>query len=408
MRRVVVSGMELLSPLGLSLKSSLEGIKSNQSGVRYISEWDKYKGLKTRLGAPLPEFTFPEHWALKATRSMGRAALLATLVSERALEQAGIIKDDPLLKSGRLGIAYGSGTGSPEALSHICNLLFDDSTKGITSTTYHKMMSHTCAANIGIFFGIRGRIIPTSSACTSGSLGIGYAYENITSGAQDIMIAGGAEEFAISITAIFDVLYACSLKNEATNDTPSPFDKDRDGLVVAEGACTLILEEREHALARGVNPIAEIVGFGTNSDGYHVTSPLQDTVEECIRLSLRSAKLTPESIGYVNAHATGTSVGDITESLASKNVLSSDIPISSLKGHLGHLLGASGAAEAALTIAMMNENWFCPTRNLKNIDPRCGELDYIMDENRSINCEHSMSNTFAFGGINTSLIFKKV
>ncbi|HMO19249.1 MAG TPA: beta-ketoacyl-ACP synthase [Oligoflexia bacterium] len=408
MRRVVVSGIGLLSPLGLGLSETLSGIYAGLSGVRYQNEWDEYQGLKTRLGAPLPEFKYPDNWSPKAVRSMGRAALIALYATQQALDQAGILKEDPLLSSGRLGIAYGSGTGSPEALSHVCNFMFNKSIKGITSTTYHKMMSHTCAANLGLFYGIRGRVIPSSSACTSGSLGIGYAFESIRTGLQDVMIAGGSEEFAPSIAAIFDVLYACSLKNDFPNETPRPFDKNRDGLVVGEGACTLILEDLEHAISRGVRPLAEIVGFGTNSDGFHITSPLQETVEECMHLSLKDANLCSSDIGYINAHATGTPVGDVVESVATSRALPSNPPISSLKGHIGHLLGASGAAEIALTIAMMNSGRFAPTRNLESPDSECAEIDYIINEVRSLDIEYAMSNTFAFGGINTSLILKKM
>jgi 3-oxoacyl-[acyl-carrier-protein] synthase II len=374
--------------------------------VQYIKEWEEFEGLKTRLGAPLPPFPLPSHYDHKATRSMGRGALLATLTAEDALREAGLL-GDPELRAGRTGIAFGAGTGSTAALREASNVFFRKSVRGLSGTTYHRMMSHSCAANIGIFFGITGRILPTSSACTSGSLAIGYGYETISSGVQDIMIAGGAEEFAVSIAAIFDSLCACSLKNDEPGRHPRPFDRDRDGLIIGEGACAFILEERDHALARGARPLAEIIGFGTNSDGYHITSPRQDTIERSLTLALEDAAISPQDVDYINAHATGTIIGDIAESRATNNVFGNTVPISSAKGHVGHLLGASGAVEAALTVAMMNRCLFCPTANLENVDPRCAELDYIIGAPRAIDGEISMSNTFAFGGLNTSLLFKK-
>ena len=338
---------------------------------------------------------------------MGRAAKLATYASELALRQAGLISDnlvaEEVLTNGSTGIAYGSGISSTDALENMCNFLYNNTVKGITGTTYLRMMSHTSAANIGMFFGIKGRIIPTSSACTSGSLAIGYAYEAIKHGQQKVMIAGGAEEFSPSIAAVFDVLYACSLKKE---NTPAPFDETRDGMVVGEAACSFVLEDLEHALARGAKPLAEIVGFASNSDGSHVTSPSQDTVKKCMELALLDANLSKEDISYINAHATGTVLGDIVESKASFELFSNAVPISSLKGHLSHLLGASGAVETALTIEMLKQGWLAPTLNLTKVDSRCAEMDYLMGEGRVVSAEYAISNTFAFGGVNTSLVIK--
>jgi 3-oxoacyl-[acyl-carrier-protein] synthase II len=222
------------------------------------------------------------------------------------------------------------------------------------------------------------------------------------------MIAGGAEELCASEAAVFDTLFATSVRNDAPGTTPSPFDADRDGLVIGEGAGTLILEEMEHAKARGAKIYAEVVGFGTNSDGCHVTQPNAVTMKIAMQLALTDAGLAPSAIGYVNAHGTGTQHGDIAESQATMNLFGSRMPISSLKSYMGHTLGACGALEAWISIEMMNEGWFAPTINLKNVDPQCAELDYIAGEGRALQCEYVMSNNFAFGGINTSLIFKRV
>jgi 3-oxoacyl-[acyl-carrier-protein] synthase II len=283
----------------------------------------------------------------------------------------------------------------------------DKSTDGINATTYIRMMGHTAPVNIGLFFKAKGRIIPTSSACTSGSQGVGYAYEAIKSGAQKVMIAGGAEELSPTEAAVFDTLFATSVKNDAPETSPSPFDKDRDGLVIGEGAGTLILEELEHARARGARIHAELVGFGTNSDGWHVTHPNSETMGVAMRLALQDAGLQPGQIGYINAHGTATDNGDVAESQATAGLFGPKIPFSSLKSYIGHTLGACGALEAWATVMFMNEGWAAPTLNLKNLDPRCGQLDYIQGETRKLSCEYVMSNNFAFGGINTSLIFKR-
>jgi 3-oxoacyl-[acyl-carrier-protein] synthase II len=269
------------------------------------------------------------------------------------------------------------------------------------------MMAHTAPVNIGVFFGLHGRVFTTSSACTSGSQGIGYAYEAIKYGMQTAMVAGGSEGLCATESAVFDTLFATSVKNDTPHLSPSPFDKDRDGLVIGEGGCSLILEELEHAKNRGAKIYAEIVGFGTNSDGSHVTQPNAETMQEAIRLSLTDAEISPSDIGYINAHGTATDRGDIAESHATAKIMGNKVPISSLKSYTGHTLGACGALEAWCSIEMMRNNWFCPTVNLTTIDPECGDLDYIMAEGREIETDYVMSNNFAFGGINTSLIFKR-
>jgi len=307
-----------------------------------------------------------------------------------------------------MGVAYGSSTGSTDPIMAFGDLLKSGNMQGVTATSYIRMMSHTTAVNIGVFFGISGRVYTTSSACTSGSQAIGYAYEAIKFGKQDIMIAGGGEELCPSEVAVFDTLYATSTKNSQPKQTPRPFDKDRDGLVIGEGAGTLILEEYEHAVARGADIYAEIVGYGTNSDGVHVTQPTKETMAKAITEAMNDANVSAEDIGYVNAHGTATDRGDIAETHATAMAISTHTPISSLKSYLGHTLGACGAIESWACISMMNNGWFSPTINLDNVDPECAELDYITGDGRMIDAQYVMSNNFAFGGINTSLIFKRM
>jgi len=404
--RVVVTGVGAYSPVGNNWTEIEHSFKNLKNGVRHIDAWDEYDGLNTKLGAPVASFEMPASFNRKRTRSMGRVALLATAASEKALLDAGLL-GDPVLKSGRVGVAYGSSTGSTDAAADFVNMLRTKCLDGITATTYIRMMGHTTPVNIGVFFGLQGRVVTTSSACTSGSQGIGYAYEAIRSGSQDMMLAGGAEELCPTEAAVFDTLYATSTCNDKPETSPRPFDRDRDGLVIGEGACTLVLERRDHARARGAKIYAELVGFDTNSDGAHVTQPAAETMQRVMELSLADAGLGPEAIGYVSAHGTATDRGDIAESHATHNVFGDNTPISSIKSYMGHTLGACGALESWLAIEMMNNGWFAPTINLDNVDPECAPLDYIRGAGRKLDVEYIMNNNFAFGGINTSLIFRR-
>ncbi|MGD7036565.1 beta-ketoacyl-ACP synthase [Methylotuvimicrobium buryatense] len=406
MKRVVVTGMAAITPIGNDWATVAVNLKAQNTGIRRMDDWDKYNGLNTRLGGPV-DFTRPAHYSRKQVRGMGRVAMLATYATELALQDAGLL-NDPVLKSGRTGVSYGSSSGSFDGLIDFTKMLLNFDKGGLNATSYIRMMGHTCPVNISLHFGVNGRIIPTSSACTSSSQGIGYAYEAIKHGQQTVMIAGGSDELSASQAAVFDTLFATSLRNDEPDKSPRPFDRDRDGLVIGEGGGTFILEEREHALSRGATIHAEIVGFGTNCDGLHVTQPDSASMQVAMQLALQDSGLDPAAIGYVSAHGTATELGDIAESHATAAVLGSKIPISSMKSYTGHTLGACGSIEAWAAVRMMNEGWFHPTANLDAIDPKCAELDYIQGAMRKLECDYLMSNNFAFGGINTSLIFKRV
>ena len=405
MRRVVVTGMAGITALGDSWEKVEQRLRLGHNAVRRMPEWDCFDSLNTRLGAPIDDFLVPDHYPRKMVRSMGRVSLLSVRASEMALSDAGLL-DDPVIRDGRMGVAYGSSSGSLEPVKVFGKMLETSSMQGVTSTSYIQMMPHTAAVNIGLNFGLKGRVIPTSSACTSGSQGIGYAYEAIRFGRQAMMLAGGAEEFSVASAAVFDTLFATSCRNDAPETTPRPFDAARDGLVVGEGAATLVLEDYEYAKARGAKIYAEIVGFSNNSDGSHITQPEQATMALVMRQALDDAGLPASAIGYVNAHGTATDRGDVAESQATAQVLGAGKPISSVKSYIGHTLGACGAIEAWWTIEMMRRKWFVPTVNLTCVDPACGDLDYIVGPGRKIDTEYAMSNNFAFGGINTSLVFK--
>ena len=405
MRRVVVTGLGAVTALGETWETQRAALQAGRSAVRRMPEWDPFEDLQTRLGAPVDDFQIPAHYPRKMIRSMGRVALLGVRATEIALQDAGLL-GDPMIKQGRMGIAYGSSAGSLDPMLALGRGVVDGNFKGISATGYIQAMSHTAAVNIGVMYGMTGRVIPSSSACTSSSQAIGYAFEAIRYGKQDLMVAGGSDELTFCSAAIFDTLFATSLRNDDPSGTPRPFDRDRDGLVVGEGGCTLILEEREHALARGARIYGEILGFGTNSDGAHITQPQMETMAAVMGFALEDAGVPPEAIGWVNAHGTATDTGDIAESHATRKTFGRAIPITSFKSYLGHALGACGSIEAMLGLRMTGEGWVAPTLNLVHPDPRCADLDYIQGEARALKCELFMTNNFAFGGINTSLVLK--
>ena len=405
-KRVVVTGMAGITSLGDDWPSIEAALRSNRSGIRYMHEWDRFGELNTRLGGPIDDFAVPKHWTRKQLRSMGRVSKLAVYAAERALEDAGLL-GDASIRDGRMGVACGSSTGSTDEIKAFGNMLLNSVADGLNANSYVRMMPHTTAANISIFFGLTGRLIPTSSACTSGSQGIGYAYEAIKFGRLPLMLAGGAEELCPTEAMVFDALYATSLKNDTPQSSPRPYDSGRDGLVIGEGAGILVLEELEHALARGATIHAEIVGFGSNADGQHTTKPEHTTMRRAMQLALEDAELAPAAIGYVNGHGTATEQGDVAETLATSSLFGARMPISSQKSFFGHTLGACGALESWFSIEMMNRDQYVHTLNLDQVDPVCGELDYLRGEFRAMSNQYVMNNNFAFGGVNTSLIFRR-
>lgn len=403
-RRVVVTGGSIISALGNEWDEIFASLRQKKNKIKYMPEWEKYQGMNTRLACPV-DFKAPD-FPRKKTRGMGRIALMAVTSADNALKDAGLY-ESPELKAGRCGVSYGSSAGSIDSLLDFYSMLITNTANKISATTYIKMMPQTCAANISVFYGLTGRLITTNTACTSGSMSIGYAFENVRNGYQDIMLAGGAEELSPADSAVFDVLFAASGLNDKPELTPKAYDKNRDGLVIGEGSGTIILEEYEHAVARGAKIYAEMVGFGTNTDGTHITQPNKATMRKAMELALESAGLTPDKIGYVNTHGTATLAGDVAESHATYEVFGGKVPVSTIKNYIGHTLGACGVIEAWTAINMMREGWFAPNINLTEVDPACAPLDYIVGDGRETKVDYIMSNNFAFGGINTSLIFKR-
>ncbi|MDB4576298.1 beta-ketoacyl-ACP synthase [bacterium] len=404
---MAVTGGGVISSLGDDWASTRARLLSKNNCIRYMDEWDQYTDMHTRIASPVDAFSIPDHYTVKATRGMGRVAKLGVVATEQALRQAGLL-GDPLLQSGDAGVAYGSSVGSIDAGREFLNLFESKSTKKINATSSLRFMSHSTAINISVFFKTSGRLYTTSSACTSGSQGIGFAMEAIRDGRQSLMIAGGSEELSPAHAAVFEALYSASGNNDYPELSPCPFDKKRDGLVLGEGACTLILEEWQSAKQRGATILAELVGYGTNTDGSHLIRPNIDSMASVMELALQDAGLNAEDIDYISGHGTATAYGDVAETLATQAVMGVATPFSSLKGYIGHTLGACGAIEAWASINMMNENWFAPNLNLDEVDDKCAKLEYITGDVRELEARYFMTNNFAFGGVNTSLIFKRV
>ncbi|MDE6351486.1 MAG: beta-ketoacyl-ACP synthase [Treponemataceae bacterium] len=407
-RRVVVTGGSVISALGNDWQTVLRSLKAKKNFVRYMPDWEqKYPLLNSRVACPVDFTIDSEKYSRKQIRGMGRIAQMALVATDAALAESGLLGSGEL-PQGRAGISYGSSIGSVDPLLEMYSMLVTNDTSKLGTTTYIKAMPQTCAANLEVFYHLTGRLITTNVACASGSMAIGYAYETIRAGVQDVMIAGGADEFSAMHTATFDTMFSTTTKNDTPELTPSAYDAHRDGLVIGEGAGTLILEDYEHAVRRGAPILAEIVGFGTTTDGTHITSPNRPTIARALQLAIEDAGIDPAQIGYVNTHGTATDAGDVCESNATYDVFQRAVPCSTVKNYIGHTLGACGAIESWLSIMMMNEGWFFPNLNLREVDPKCGPLDYIMGDGREIDTQYVMNNNFAFGGINTSLIFKKI
>jgi 3-oxoacyl-[acyl-carrier-protein] synthase II len=401
--RVVITGVGLATPIGNDLEAVRDSLTGARSGIRRMPEWIEEHQMQTGVAGLVDGVNFSDYPRRKV-RTMGRVSLLAAYASERAVADAGLTEEE--LSSGRCGITYGSTHGSSSELEAYCRMLFVDNTlRGLAGSTFLKFMSHTCAANLAEFFGVRGRVQPTCSACTSASQAIGLAWEYLVQGHQDVMLCGGAEEMHFTHGGTFDVLYAASAGfNENPESTPRPFDARRDGVVVGEGAATLVLERRDRAVARGANIYGEILGYATSCDGIHLTNPSWEGMAGSMRSGLASADLSPDQIDYINAHGTATELGDIAESRAMMEVVGDRVPVSTQKSYTGHTLGACGAIESVFSLVMMRDGFVAANRTLETVDERCAPLDYVIGDARSSRPRVVMNNNFAFGGINTTLI----
>jgi 3-oxoacyl-[acyl-carrier-protein] synthase II len=403
--RVVVTGVGLRSPLGHTLAALRDGFLAGKSGVRRMPGWESLDGLRTRVGAPCDGID-PNDIPRKFARTMGRVAVLAALSVRDAVADAGLPAE--VVASPNCGVAYGSTVGSTASQEDFLRpILNDTSIRGLLASTYLQFMSHTCAANIALMFGCKGPVIASCTACTSGSQGVGIAYEQVRFGRVPICLGGGAEELHILHAGIFDIMRATSAGYADTPErTPRPFDRQRDGLVVGEGAACLVMEEYERARKRGANIYAEIIGYGQGCNGTHPTNSDPGGICIAINAALRDAELAPSDIQHVNAHATGTDVGDAAEAVAIHRIFGAKVPVSALKGYLSHTLGASGAIESAATILMMRDGFMAVSKNLDEPDPALPPIDHVLGSPRQGPIRIAMNNNFAFGGINTSLVFR--
>lgn len=406
--RVVVTGMGLRTPLGNTPAALSEALQAGKSGVRAMPEWSRIDHLRTRVAGVCAIDGQEAGIPRKFRRSMGRVGVLAALAAQDAVRDSGL--DEAVLASDRCGVSFGSTAGSSLAQEEFLRQIFATaSLNGLQSSSYLQFMSHTCAANLAVMFGTRGPLIASCTACTAGSQGVGFAYQAIRLGQAEVMLGGGAEEMHFMVGGIFDILYATSTHyNDTPELTPRPFDAQRDGLVVAEGSACLVLEDYEHARRRGARIYGEVLGFANNTNGTHMTNGDPDGIAAVMRLALRDARLSPEQIDHVNAHATGTEAGDLAEAQATHQVFGTATPVSGLKGYMGHTLGASGAIESIASLLMLTEGYIAATRNLERPDPACPPLDHVIGEARPARLSVVMNNNFAFGGVNTSLIFGRI
>jgi 3-oxoacyl-[acyl-carrier-protein] synthase II len=397
--------MGAVSPFGRGTDLLMSSLEAGRSGVRHVSELETLKGMRTQVAAIVPQLDVLQI-PRKFRRSMSPMAIFATLACQDALKQAGLGAED--CATGELGVSIGSTVGSPNAFYTAMKDFFSDcSFERLKSTFFLQIMSHSCAANVAQTFGIAGRILAPSAACATGCQAIGYGYEMIAMGKQQQMLCGGADEFHPMTAAVFDIINAISTGyNDRPSETPRPFDRDRDGLVCGEGSGVLLLESLESARQRGAAILGEVVGFATLADPTNIANPNAEMMEKCMRTAVADAGLEPDRISYVNAHATATEQGDRAESRAIHQLFGSKVPVSSLKGHLGHTMAASGALELVASVEMMARQRLIPTLNLNNVDPQCAPLNYIMALQEA-HIDVVIKNNFALGGVNSSIIVRR-
>ncbi len=405
MRRVVITGMGIISPIGNSPDDAATALARKESGIRQMPEWTSVGDLKTRVAgtADTPD---PKVIPRAHRRTMGRVALLGAFAASNAASDARLTGQD--MASGAVGLSMGSTTGSAHVLEQFYREYFAANGIGLLEgTLFMKVMSHTVAANVAATLGIKGRVTAPCCACASSAQAIGEGFEAIRAGLQDVMLCGGSDEVHATTAGVFNILGAASTSfNDRPHQTPRPFDTSRDGLVVSEGAAVVVLEEYERAQRRGACIYGEVLGYSANCDAANMALSGVDGMASCIRGALYSAGIAPEDLDYVNAHATGTVLGDACEAEALRATVGDSVPVSSTKGHVGHTLGACGAMEAIFCVQMMRRRFLAPTLNLDMVDDTCSGLRHLGDTVEA-SPELILSNSFAFGGINAAVVLAK-
>jgi 3-oxoacyl-[acyl-carrier-protein] synthase II len=406
-RRVVITACSAITPIGYGKDKIIENLRQGKSGVAPLRDDGLLSGhIHSRVfgtvGYPI-EYDFPRYYR----KTMGPVAYYACQVAKDVLAQSGL--DQEFITSGRLGVAFGSTHGSPTVQRDIYKTFFNElETKfsSIGAVDYLRSMVHTTAVNITRMFGITGRVISSSTACTTSSQSIGYGYEAVKFGMQDAMLCGGADEYDTTTVAVFDNLLACSVRyNDTPECTPRPFDSKRDGLVVGEGGGAVMLEEYEFAKKRGATILGEIIGFACNNNGGDLILPNHKGIEATLRLALDNAAITPDAVDFISAHATATKMGDVIEAQAMHSVYGDKPLVSGLKSYMGHTMGTCGVIELILTLYMMEQGFAAPTLNLEEVDERCAMLRHCREITET-EIQTAAIQNFAFGGVNTCVLVK--
>lgn len=407
-RRVVITGIGAITPIGNNAEETWEGIKNKKCGIDKISLFDA-TGLKTSLAAEVKDFDPAEHFDPKQIKRTDRSSLIALVGAREAFKDSGITSENTDLD--RVGIFISSGIAGLKTLQEQCEVNCMKGSNRVSPMFIPMSIANMPAGNIAIDLGVKGESIAIVTACASSTHSIGEAYKTIKYGSEDAIIAGGTEASICRVgIAGFENMKALSNSTDK-NRASIPFDKERNGFVMGEGAAMLVLEELEHAKKRGAKIYAEVIGFGATSDAYHVTSPSPDGIggAKAMMRAIEDANIKPEDIDYINAHGTSTHLNDLTETLAIKTALgeaSKKVMVSSTKGNIGHLLGAAGAVEAVICVKAIEEGIVPPTINYKEKDEEC-DLDIVPNEIRKSDLNIVMSNSLGFGGHNATIILKK-
>jgi 3-oxoacyl-[acyl-carrier-protein] synthase II len=408
-KRVVITGLGAITPLGHDVPSTWEALKAGRSGIRRITSFDP-SDLATQFAGEVVDFDPLKYFDRREARRMDRVTQFAIVAADQALADSGLL-NAPINKD-RIGVVVSSAVGGITTLLENQDILRTRGPNKLNPWFIPMMLVDTPSAQMGIRYGFRGPNMAVVTACATGSNAVGEAFEMVARGAADAIVAGGAEAALLPIViAGFDVMGAMSLRNDAPEKACRPFDRDRDGFVVSEGAAVMVLESLEHALARGARIYAEFVGYGTSVDADHMAAPLAsgEGAAVAIRAALARAGMQPTDIDYINAHGTSTKLNDVAETNAIKLVFGEHayrVPISSTKSMTGHLLAGAGALEALVCVKTIEEGIIPPTINLENPDPEC-DLDYVPNVARRANVRVAMSNSFGFGGHNATVIIKR-
>jgi 3-oxoacyl-[acyl-carrier-protein] synthase II len=407
-RRVVVTAASAITPIGHGRRDILQNLAQGKSGVKPLRDDELLtRYIHSRVFGTV-DYPIPYDFKRLYRKTMGPVAYYACQVAKEVLDMAGL--DNDFVVSGRLGVAFGSTHGSPTVQRGIYKSFFGGERSEYTAigaVDYLKSMVHTTAVNITKMFGITGRVIASSTACTTSSQSIGYGYEAVKFGLQDAMLCGAADEYDTTTVAVFDNLLACSTAfNDTPERTPRPFDRNRDGLVVGEGAGAVLLEEYEFARKRGAPILAEVIGFACNNNGGDLILPNLNGIRQTIRLGLADAAIAADDVDLISAHATATKMGDVIEAQAISAVYGDRPHVLALKSYMGHTMASCGVIETILMIYMMAEGWIAPTLNLDDVDERCAMLRHVRKPLEKEVRIAAIQN-FAFGGVNTNLLLKK-